>query len=127
VGDSGRLVAVVLTVADLDRSLRLYTEAFGLEFHVEDHHGDDPWTSGRHAATSWVEGAFIHFALYESKDGSCTTGAQIAFRVEDIERAHQQAVAGGAELIHGPAAQPWGTSARYRDCDGNIVELTQPR
>lgn len=37
-----------------------------------------------------------------------------------------QALAAGAELVHEPKAQPWGRSARYRDFDGNIIELTQP-
>ena len=32
----------------------------------------------------------------------------------------------GATLVHEPRAEPWGTSARYRDLDGNVVELTQP-
>jgi hypothetical protein len=27
--------------------------------------------------------------------------------------------------VHEPTAQPWGTSARYRDLDGNVIELTQ--
>ncbi len=122
---TGRLVTVVLTVADLDRSLQLYSEGFGLEFHVDDHRGDDRWTSGRHAATSWTNGAFMHFALYATKDGSTTSGAQIAFQVDDIELAHTRACDAGAEVVHDPIAQPWGRSARYRDPDGNIVELTQ--
>ena len=121
-----RLVTVVLTVADLDRSMRLYREGFGLDLHVADHDGDDPWTSGRHAATSWTDGAFVHFALYATKDGSTTSGAQIAFRVHDIEQAHADAVAAGARVLHGPIAQPWGRSARYGDPDGNVIELTQP-
>ncbi|MFT7646968.1 MAG: hypothetical protein ACI8Y4_001708 [Candidatus Poriferisodalaceae bacterium] len=53
-------------------------------------------TTGRHAATSWTEGAFLHFALYESNDGSKTTAAQVAFQVADL------------------------------DLHGNIIELTQP-
>lgn len=126
VSNTVRLVTVVLTVADLDRSVSLYSEGFGLKFHVDDHEGDDPWTCGRHAATSWTDGAFMHFALYATKDGSTTSGAQIAFRVGDIEQAHADAAAAGAEVIHAPMAQPWGRSARYWDPDGNIVELTQP-
>jgi hypothetical protein len=69
-------VAVVFTVSDLDQSIALYTHGFGLDLHVDDHHGDDPWTTGRHAATSWTDGAFVHFALYETKDGSTSTRAQ---------------------------------------------------
>lgn len=119
-------MTVVLNVADLDRSMQLYRDGFGVDFHVDDHEGDDPWTSGRHAARSWTDGAFMHFALYATKDGSTTSGAQIAFRVSDIERAHAAAVAAGATVLHGPIAQPWGRSARYGDLDGNVIELTQP-
>ena len=86
--NAGRLVTVVFTVTDLDRAAGFYSDAFGLDLHVGDHHGDDRWTSGRHAATSWSDGEFMHFALYETKDGTATSGAQIAFRVDDIEAAH---------------------------------------
>jgi predicted enzyme related to lactoylglutathione lyase len=127
--ESSRLVTVVLEVADLDRSVQLYRDGFGLNVHVTDHRGadhglDDRWISGRHAAVTWRAGAFLHFALYESK-GDRTTGAQVSFQVEDISAAHRAAVAAGAEVLHGPRSEPWGTSARYRDCDGNVVELTQ--
>jgi predicted enzyme related to lactoylglutathione lyase len=123
--DLGRLVAVVFTVSDLDRSAKLYRDAFGLDFHVGDHDGDDTWTSGRHAAISWTDGAFMHFALYASKDGTATTGAQISFSVGDLDAAHEGAAGAGAEVVHGPTNQPWGRSARYRDDDGNVIELTQ--
>ena len=122
---NNRLTAVVLTVSDLDRSARLYQDGFGLDLHVDDHQGDDRWISGRHAATSWTDGAFIHFALYATKDGEATTRAQIAFRVADLDAAHARAVAAGARVAHEPKTQPWGRSARYYDFDENIIELTQ--
>ena len=123
--DRNRLVAVVIEVSDLDRSLKLYSDGFGLDLHVDDHHGDDRWISGRHAATSWTDGAFIHFALYESRDGTTTTRVQLAFDVEDLDAAHERATEAGAEVVHGPKPQPWGRSSRYRDFDNNVVELTQ--
>lgn len=123
-GRSERLVTVVLTVADLDRSVALYGDGFGLDFHISDHQGDDVWTSGRHAATTWNDGAFLHFALYQATDGHATTAAQIAFRVNDLDQAHRRALAAGAELVHEPKPQPWGRSARYRGPDGNVIELT---
>jgi predicted enzyme related to lactoylglutathione lyase len=125
VTEQGRLVAVVFEVGDLDRSLCLYRDAFGLDLHIGDHDGGDRWISGRHAATSWSEGAFIHFALYASRDGSVTKSSQIAFEVDDLDAAHDQAVGAGAEVLHDPKSQPWGRSARYRDPDGNVVELTE--
>jgi predicted enzyme related to lactoylglutathione lyase len=123
--DLDRLVTVVFTVSDLDRSVELYRDGFGLDLHLGDHEGDDIWTSGRHAAISWTDGAFMHFALYVSKDGTSTTGAQIGFSVGDLDAAHERAVGAGAEVVHGPTSQPWGRSARYRDDDGNVIELTQ--
>lgn len=130
VPEPNRLVTVVLEVSDLDRSLALYRDGFGLDLHLSDHEGgeheaDDRWISGRHAATTWKEGAFLHFALYASK-GDRTSGAQVSFRVDDIDRAHDAAVSAGAEVLHPPRSEPWGRSGRYRDFDGNVVELTQP-
>ena len=119
-----RLVSVVLEVADLERSERLYREGFGLGLHSSHHDDDDRWIGGAHAAVSWTDGAFAHFALYAAKGVERTTGAQVGFRVDDLDLAHERAVAAGAEVIHGPIPQPWGRSARYRDFDGNVVELT---
>jgi catechol 2,3-dioxygenase-like lactoylglutathione lyase family enzyme len=130
VQEGRRLVTVVLEVGDLERSVALYRDGFGLDLHLTDHEGaghgaDDRWVSGRHAAITWTDGAFLHFALYQSK-GERTTGAQISIRVDDIHDAHRAAVAAGARVLHEPRPEPWGTSARYRDLDDNVVELTQP-
>jgi predicted enzyme related to lactoylglutathione lyase len=45
----------------------------------------------------------------------------VVLTTTDLDRA----VAAGAEVLHGPGPQPWGTSARYLDPDGNTIELTQ--
>jgi predicted enzyme related to lactoylglutathione lyase len=127
--EPSRLVTVVIEVADLDRSVRLYREGFGLDLHGSDHEGaghgkSDRWVSGAHAAITWADGAFLHFALYASK-GAATTGAQLSFAVRDLDSAHAAAVEAGAEVLHEARQEPWGSSARYRDFDGNIIELTQ--
>jgi predicted enzyme related to lactoylglutathione lyase len=123
--ESNRLVAVIFEVSDLARSVALYRDGFGIDLHAGDHDGADRWTSGAHAAASWTDGAFVHFALYAVKEGSATARAQVSFAVDDLEAAHGRAVAAGAEVVHDPRSQPWGRSARYRDPDGNVVELTQ--
>jgi predicted enzyme related to lactoylglutathione lyase len=130
--EPSRLVKVVLAVADLDRSAALYRDGFGVPLKPpDDHEGGahgtgDRWVSGRHCATSWTEGAFLHFALYAARADEVTTHAQVGFRVDDLDAAHLAAVNAGAVVMHEPRAEAWGRSARYRDFDGNIVELTQP-
>lgn len=91
----------------------------------DDHGGGDRWVSGRHCATSWTEGAFLHFALYEAKTDQRTVHAQLSFEVADLTTAHAVAVAAGAVVVHEPRSEEWGISARYRDYDGNVIDLTQ--
>ena len=122
--ESNRLTVVVLEVADLERSARLYRDGFGLDLHASDHESDDRWIGGAHAALSWHEGAYLHFALYQAKGSEVATGAQVGFRVDDLDAAHVAALAAGAELVHEPRAEPWGTTSRYRDFDGNVMSLT---
>jgi predicted enzyme related to lactoylglutathione lyase len=119
-----RLVAVILEVSDLESSAGLYRNAFGLDLQAGDNGVDDRWTGGRHAEISWREGAYLHFALYPAKEQP-TSGAQISLSVDDIDSAHEKAVRGGALVIHEPRTEPWGRSARYKDFDGNVIELTQ--
>jgi predicted enzyme related to lactoylglutathione lyase len=44
--------------------------------------------------------------------------------VDDIDAAHAQAVAAGADIASMPRDEPWGRTAGYRDPDGNVVALT---
>jgi predicted enzyme related to lactoylglutathione lyase len=122
--DDRRLVAVILEVADLEKSVALYRDAFGLELHPGDNGVEDRWIGGAHAEISWRDGAYLHFALYAAKVQP-TSGVQISLSVDDIEGAHLAAVRGGARVLHEPRVEPWGRSSRYEDFDGNIIELTQ--
>jgi predicted enzyme related to lactoylglutathione lyase len=124
--ETRRLVAVILEVSDLERSTTLYREGFGLDLQSGDNGVDDRWIGGPHAELSWNEGAYLHFALYPAKEKP-TTGALVSLRVDDIEGAHAQACAAGAQVLHGPRDEPWGRSGRYEDFDGNVIELTQHR
>jgi predicted enzyme related to lactoylglutathione lyase len=119
-----RLVLVVVEVADVPRSARLYREGFGIDLHVDDHGGNDRWISGEHAAVSWTDGAFLHFALYAAKADGPSRLVQLGFDDDDLDARHDRAVAAGAAVVHGPRVEPWGATSRYRDFDGNIVSFT---
>ena len=124
-----RIAAVIIEVADLAASAMLYREVFGLDLHPgsDNEMPDDRWTSGAHAAISWTDGAYLHFALYQAKAPDQTTRlAQIGLTCADVYSLHDIAVKYGVKVVHPPRQEPWGITARYEDLDGNIVSLTQP-
>jgi predicted enzyme related to lactoylglutathione lyase len=122
-----RLILVVLEVESLDASVHFYRDLLGISLVLDkDHGGNDRWISGAHAATSWHDGAFLHFALYKSK-GVVTRGVQIGFPVDDLDEAHKRLVVEGVRVDHPPRDEPWGKTARYVDPDGNSVSLTETR
>jgi predicted enzyme related to lactoylglutathione lyase len=123
-GEERRLVAVIVEVTDLDSSITLYRDAFGVDLRPGDNEVDDRWIGGPHAEISWRDGAYLHFALY-SAAGPSTGGIQVSFSVDNIEDAHARAVRSGARVLHEPRTEPWGRSSRYEDFDGNVIELTE--
>jgi catechol 2,3-dioxygenase-like lactoylglutathione lyase family enzyme len=120
-----RLILIVLEVERLEVSLRFYRDQLGIELvEDKDHGGGDRWISGDHAALSWRDGAFLHFALYQSK-GAVSRDVQIGFPVSNLDETHKRLNAAGVPVIHEPRKEPWGKTARYRDPDGNSVSLTE--
>jgi predicted enzyme related to lactoylglutathione lyase len=50
---------------------------------------------------------------------------ELSFYVDDLDLAHRQAIAAGAEVASMPQEQPWGRTACYRDPDANVIGITQ--
>lgn len=123
-----RLTFVALSVADLPRSLRFYRDILGVPLREEAHDSElrDRWYGGPHAAYSWTDGAFIHFALYPSQrpHRPVSSGAQIGFHVPDFDAVHDRVVRAGFPVVQEPRTEPWGRTARYLDPDRNIVSIT---
>jgi len=123
-----RLTFVALSVSDLHRSVLFYRDVLGLPLKDESHDAElnDPWYGGEHAAYSWTDGAFIHFAVYPSREPHrpVATAAQIGFHLSDFDQVHERVVQSGTQVLQEPRNEPWGKTARYLDPDGNIVSIT---
>ena len=123
-----RLTFIALNVSDLAKSLQFYRDVLGFPLHDASHDSDlnDPWYGGEHAAHSWTDGAFIHFALYPAREPHrpTTTSVQVGFHVDEFEAVHIRVVRSGAVVVQEPRVEPWGETARYLDPDGNIVSVT---
>ena len=123
-----RIIFIALNVSDLERSAAFYRDALGIDLHRDTNEPvTDVWIGGEHAAFSFTDGAFLHFALFPAlvPERPVTREAQIGLSVTDIDAAHAKAVAAGAPVVHGPREEPWGMTARYRDPDGNLISITQ--
>lgn len=54
-------------------------------------------------------------------------GIEIAFAVEDVQAAYQQAVDFGAIEVQVPSLKPWGQTVAYvRDLNGILIEICSP-
>jgi predicted enzyme related to lactoylglutathione lyase len=115
-----RLIFVALRVRDLEMSARFYREAIGIP--LREAGGLDEET---HREYSWTDGEYFHFALFPAAPGAETRSIELNFYVDDLDLAHRQATAAGAEVASMPQDQPWGRTASYRDPDGNVVGITQ--
>ena len=127
-GTTRRLTFLALNVTDLARSVQFYRDVLGIPLKDTSHDAelDDPWFGGEHAACSWTDGAFIHFALYPNREPQrpVTTSAQVGFHVQDFDAIHARVERSGVAVVQTPRAEPWGRTARYLDPDGNIVSIT---
>jgi predicted enzyme related to lactoylglutathione lyase len=120
-----RLKFTALQVRDVDLSLRFYREVIGLPLEPVELDSGDPWLAGRRYHAAWGDDGELVFALLSAVPGEESRRTRIGFGVEDLETAHRRAVESGADVIHPPRVQPFGSAARYRDPDGNIVSLAQ--
>jgi len=105
------MIFVALNVADLERSVAFYRDGFGIEFHRDSNQPEtDVWYGGHHAAYSWVDGAFLHFALFPARvpERPVSRDVQIGFTATDIDLAHARAVGAGARVVHAPRAEAGG-------------------
>jgi catechol 2,3-dioxygenase-like lactoylglutathione lyase family enzyme len=117
---------VVLIVADLERALRFYEGALGLELQH------------RSGAYAQLRAGTTRLSLYARDAMQATLGTalreptpdapafELGFKVPDCDAAFAELRAAGAAEAAPPTDRPWGQRTAYlRDPDGNLIELAQ--
>jgi len=121
----------IVYVSDVPKSIAFFENAFGFSKKFVDDSGDygeldTGETTLSFAAHSLGESNLPNgYVAIDSSDKPL--GMEIAFVTDEIETAHQKAIAAGAIEIAAPKAKPWGQIVSYVRCpDGTLVELCTP-
>jgi catechol 2,3-dioxygenase-like lactoylglutathione lyase family enzyme len=110
-----------IPVRDQDKALKFYTEALGCVIAT-----DQPFNDKQR----WIELRFpgsptrlvlFTFDGYEDRIG---TLSNIAFWSDDVESTYNDLVGKGVEFTQPPKKADWGTSAIFKDPDGNMFVLS---
>ena len=112
---------VSIPVRDQDRALAFYTEKLGFKVATDQPMGEKQrWIELR------IPGAQTAVVLFtpeghESRIGSFFNGS---FGCDDVQESYEQLKARGVEFDGPPQKQPWGTSAIFKDPDGNSFVIS---
>jgi catechol 2,3-dioxygenase-like lactoylglutathione lyase family enzyme len=119
-----KVVYVAVPVSDQDRALDFYTSVLGFEKR-----GDFPTPDGPRFLTVGVKGQDFELVLWPGSRGESALGsATYTIEVESCRAAFDTLGARGVPFEPpGILELPWGSIARFRDPDGNLLQLREGR
>jgi catechol 2,3-dioxygenase-like lactoylglutathione lyase family enzyme len=107
---------VSVPITDQDRSLEFYTKKLGMRVLT-----DQPFDGKQR----WIELGFPRaetgLVLFNTDNSAKTMGGfmNISFKADDVEATAKELKARGVEFVQEPTKADWGTSAIFKDPDGN--------
>jgi catechol 2,3-dioxygenase-like lactoylglutathione lyase family enzyme len=111
-----RVKFVGVAVRDQQRALEFWTEKVGLQILT-----DQPMGPGLRWIELRIPGAQTGLALFTppGEEHRIGTFHNMSFGVDDVDTTYRELSARGVEFVQAPKKEPWGTSAIFRDPDGN--------
>ena len=115
---------VGIPVRDQDAALKFWTEKMGLRVTT-----DQPMGPGRRWIELAIPGAQTGIVLFtpdghEDRIGTFFNGS---LACDDVEHTYRQLSERGVEFVQPPKDEPWGTSALFKDPEGNTFVLSSAR
>lgn len=107
--------------ADQDRALRFWTEKMGFVVHTDQPFRDDQrWIELR------IKGAETHLVLFTTEADRARIGQfqSISFVCDSVEKTYEELSSAGVVFAGPPKKEEWGTSAIFKDADGNSFVLS---
>ncbi len=111
---------VGIPVRDQEKALRFWTEVIELQVAT-----DQPFGDGLRWIELRIPGAKTGLVLFtpEGHEDRIGTFHSISFVVDDVEKTYRAWSARGVEFAQPPKKEPWGTSALFKDPDGNTFVM----
>jgi catechol 2,3-dioxygenase-like lactoylglutathione lyase family enzyme len=112
---------ISIPVKDQDKALTFYTEKLGFRVLT-----DQPFGPGKR----WIElgvgnsGTGVVLFTPDGWENRIGTFTGISFVTDNVERTYEELSQNGVEFRQKPVAQDWGTSAIFKDVDGNEFVLS---
>jgi catechol 2,3-dioxygenase-like lactoylglutathione lyase family enzyme len=110
-----------IPVRDQDRALRFYTEALGFQIAT-----DQPFDERQRWIELRIPGAETRLVLFtpDGHEERIGTFSNVTFLADDVVRTYHELTARGVEFVAEPEVAEWGTSALFKDPDGNSFVLS---
>jgi len=114
---------VSIPTRDQDRALEFYTTALGFRVVTDQPFGPQRWIELR------IPGAETGVVLFTPEGHEDRIGGfmNMAWASDDVQKTHDELVARGVEFVQPPRTEHWGTSAIFKDPDGNTFVLSSAR
>jgi catechol 2,3-dioxygenase-like lactoylglutathione lyase family enzyme len=112
---------VTIPVRDQERALAFYTEKLGFEILTDQPHDEQ---------RRWIElglpGAETRIVLFpgRAREDVAEAFSNITFLSHNVVNTYKELRARGVEFAREPRTEPWGTSAVFRDTEGNTFALS---
>jgi catechol 2,3-dioxygenase-like lactoylglutathione lyase family enzyme len=108
-------------VADQDRALEFYTEKLGFKIMT-----DAPFSDDQRWIELGIAGSETKVVLFTPEEHRERIGtfAHIAYWADDVKRTYADLKAKGVEFVSEPRTEDWGTSAIFKDSEGNVFVMS---
>ena len=110
-----------IPVRDQDRALAFYTSALGFQVAT-----DQPFDGTQRWIELRIPGAETRLVLFTptGHEERIGTFSNITFLADDVVGTYRELTGRGVEFVGEPEVAAWGTSALFKDPDGNTFVLS---
>ena len=108
-----------IAVADQDRALAFYTTKLGFKVAT-----DQPFSEGMRWIELKIGGAESKLVLFSPPGTEPGGFSNIVFQSDNVQKTYDELKARGVEFTQEPKTEPWGTSAMFRDSEGNVFLIS---